>query len=187
MSSVQVSADPPLPADRNPLAPKIAAYECELDQLWGPTRAKGGWRKKEPFDKAPWKTLQRIKYLLKRRERAIRGFDVEVDIVVPNKRKPERCFALARDPAPDAVPFDPAKPLLPAAPVWTAPDASVLAFDLHMPLERVEAALARIPVAYQSDDGARAWCRLVDDGVKAAVAAGGAPRAAESPALSTTN
>ena len=175
--NITARPDPIVPLAANPLAGKIAEYEAELDQVWGPARVKGGWRKKEPFDKAPWKVLHRLKYLLKRRDRAVRGFDVEVDIIVPNKRNPLRCFAIARDPAPDVVAFDPSKPL---ASAWVPPDASSLAFEMMMPLERVEAALSRLPADFRSAEGVRAWCRLLDEGVKAAVAAGATVRAPES-------
>ena len=170
--------DPVLPPSDNPHAATIAEYERELDRIWGPTRPRGGWRKREPFDKAPIATLHRLGWLLKRRERLMCGHDVGVKIIVPNERNPARCFFVA-DEVP-AVTLDPRNPASPVA--WRAPDASVLAFDLRMPLERVEVALSRLPAEYRSDEGVRAWCMTVDAGVKAAIAAGGRVLVAETDA-----
>jgi hypothetical protein len=139
--------------------PEIATLEAELDKLWGASRPKGGWRAREPFDKAEIPTLRRVKWLLKRRVSIMAGRDWPVEIVTPDPRNPRRCFAVAREPAGTGDLGDPRNPVSPVA--WHPPASTALVFELSLPLSTVERALAEVPAPFRSDDGMRQWCRLV--------------------------
>lgn len=145
---------PDLPAPVNPFAVKLAAVEAELDRLHP------RWRKGAPYDHLPVDTLRAVKVALKRASRLRKGVDAEVDLITPDPKKPQRCFAISREVTDGIV----AQVVRSAdAPVpFVAPDPSLLAFDLRLPLERVEAALARMPDAYRRDGGPAEWVRLYD-------------------------
>ena len=142
----------------NPIHPDtVAAYEAELDQLFPPTRPKGGWRKGEPFIAEPLPTLRRLKWLLKRRDLLLSGRDWEVELVTPDKRNPRKVFAVPQEPPEAQEQDDPRNPRSPLAVRWVPPNAAALALELRVSLDRVEAALATLPESHRTDAGVRAW------------------------------
>jgi hypothetical protein len=171
----------PLPPHAEPFADTIAAIEAEMDALWGPNRPGKGWRgdPPEPFKAGslPLAGFRRLKWLLKRHSLLMRGLDWEVEIVTADTRAPFRCVAIPIEPKTDAAADDPRNP---SPPAWRPPAATVLAFELQIPIERVELALSRLPDAFKSDDGVRAFCAMVSDSIAVAVANGAKPRAPES-------
>lgn len=135
----------------------VAAYETELDQLLPASRPKGGWRKNEPFIAEPLPVLRRVKWLLKRRELLLSGRDWEVELVTPDARNPRKVFAVPQEPPEALETDDPRNPRSPIATRWVPPNAAALALELHISLDRVEAALATLPESHRTDAGVRAW------------------------------
>lgn len=173
----------PLPPLAEPHAAQIADVEAEMDALWGPSRPKRGWRGDPPEAFGPphltVAQFRRMKWLLKRQHLLLRGLDWDVEIVTPDVRAPYRCAAVPVEPKAADVADDPRNPTAGPVSVWRPPPATVLAFELDMPVERVELALSRIPDAFKSDAGVRAWCATVGGAVAAAVRAGATPRVPE--------
>ena len=157
----------PVTTTRATYTDKIAAYEAELLRMF----PKGKATAMRAVLASPPAVLHRYKYVCKRLEVLRKGLDIEVDVWV-SPVNPKRCFArrVAEPPAERAPSTEP------------EPSATDLAFELHVPIETVEIALARRPASLDPRH-LREWVLTVHDTVKSAAATAppGPPRRGKSP------
>jgi hypothetical protein len=161
---------PPPPA----IVAKIKAIEDELAVIWpiikrrdpapdAPVRHDRHDHREiivAPFDHLPYDYKARIKWLLKRHmllnTRDTSGFPTPRDwevIITQDTKNPEQCYAHPVLPVPGQPPGTREPPRVDAGADWTPPapprppppSPTALAFDLRLPLERVRAALSRMP------------------------------------------
>lgn len=145
----------------------VQAYREEAAALHSGFRLEpNGHIRVDPFDHLPLPHKTRLKWVLKRHQVLLMGFDCEV-VIIAASTDPNRIFAHPHNNRPfvSGTSWEPprmsvrtvaAENLRAAAErVLTRPSASRIAFDLMAPLEAVEAALADCP----ADAEPAAWVR----------------------------